>query len=110
MKLREKQSKFVVYVVLLIQYAHAKGYEITFGDAHRSKEEATRLGFPNSLHTKRLAIDLNLFKDGVYLRKSQEYKELGEFWESLSGEGITCSWGGRFNDGNHFSFKHGRIR
>ena len=109
MRLRQKQSMFVTYVVLLIQYAHARGYELTFGDAHRSLEEATRLGFPESNHTRKLAIDLNLFKDGKYLSSTDAHRELGEFWESLSGNGIICVWGGRFNDGNHYSFKYGKF-
>lgn len=56
---------------------------------------------PNSLHYIGLAIDLNLFKNGEYLKDTNDHKELGEFWESLGG-----SWGGRFNDGNHYSLEH----
>jgi len=80
-------------VALLILVADAKGYELTFGDAwaktgHKSK----------SYHYTRLAIDLNLFKDGVYLTQTEDHKELGEFWESIGG-----TWGGRWKDGNHYS-------
>lgn len=110
MTLRQKQSLFVRYVALLIQYAHNRGYELTFGDAARSKEEATRLGFPNSNHVRRLAIDLNLFKNGKYLKTNDDHKELGLFWESLSGNSIICIWGGRFGDGNHYSFQHGSVK
>ena len=104
MTLRQKQELFAKLLVQLISHAHVKGYGITFGDFHRSQEEATRLGFPNSLHTQRLAADLNLFKNGRYLRSTEAHRELGEYWESLH---ELCRWGGRFQDGNHYSLTHG---
>ena len=36
-------------------------------------------------------------------RDLRVHGEVGEFWESLGG-----SWGGQFNDGNHYSIEHGR--
>jgi hypothetical protein len=112
MTLRQKQSTFVKLVALLILQADAFGYELTFGEAYRSPEEAKRLaklgkGIINSLHTSRLAIDFNLFENGKYLTKSEDYKKLGDFWESLSGDNFTCHWGGHFGDGNHFSIGYG---
>lgn len=94
MTLRQKQSRFVRMVVLLIIYAHDKGFELTFGDAY-----ATTGHKKNSKHYVRLAIDLNLFKDGIYLTQTEDHKELGEFWELIGG-----TWGGRFKnpDGNHY--------
>lgn len=106
MTLREKQSIFVKLIADLINKGSNLGYEFTFGDAHRSIEEATRLGKKNSLHTKRLAIDLNLFIDGKYKKDTQDYQRLGEIWESYSTSEYTCYWGGRFSDGNHFSIGH----
>lgn len=112
MTLRQKQSEFVKLVALLIKETTKRGYELTFGEAYRSKEEALRLsklglGIKNSLHTQRLAIDFNLFKNGVYLTKTEDYKELGEWWEKQSSTEFECIWGGRFKDGNHFSIAHG---
>ena len=94
MTLREQQSLFVKKVALLILYAYDQGYELTFSDAYAKTGHK-----PNSFHYKRLAIDLNLFKDGDYLRETEDHKPLGEFWES-----IGCSWGGRWSDGNHYSW------
>ena len=99
MSLRAKQSKFVRMVGLLIDYAHMRGYELTFGDAYR--DPRTPYGHPRSLHKSRLAIDLNVFKAGEYLGDGGEYDDLGEFWEGIGG-----SWGGRFGDDNHFSLSH----
>jgi len=98
MSLREKQSKFVHMVSLLIAFAYQNGYELTFGDAWARSGHKR-----HSLHYDRLAIDLNLFRDGKYLIKTEDHWKLGEFWEFLGG-----SWGGRFDDGNHYSLEHDR--
>jgi len=99
MTLREKQSKFAKMVALLILYAYERGYELTFGDAWSQPEYNAHR--PRSLHYSRLAIDLNLFKDGKWLDKTKDHTFLGEFWESIGG-----AWGGRFEDGNHYSLEH----
>lgn len=93
---REKQSKFAGMVGQLIQFAYAHGYELTLGDAWARSGH-----MKNSLHYIKLAIDLNVFKDGVYLKEGEAFSDLGEYWESIGG-----SWGGRFDDGNHFSLEH----
>lgn len=79
-------------VPLLILYAYELGYEITFGDAWAKNGHKT-----NSKHYIRLAIDLNLFKDGKYLESTEAHEPLGKFWESIGG-----IWGGHFEDGNHY--------
>lgn len=107
MTMREKQWALVIMSANLINYAGKLGYELTFGDAYRDPRVHGALGekksysAASSLHKQRLAVDFNLFKDGVYLTKTEDYKFLGEYWESMGG----C-WGGRFNDGNHFSIEH----
>lgn len=78
---------------LLIFYAYELGYELSFGDAWAQSGHRE-----NSFHYKRLAIDLNLFKNGAYLTKTSDHEPLGVFWESIGG-----TWGGRWNDGNHYS-------
>ena len=114
MRLGKKQEVFSKAIALLMQYAFFKGYEVRIGEIERSKEEATRKGFPNSNHTRRIAGDIHLFKDGKYLSKTSDHRELGEFWESLTGEyygtKLTFAWGGRFKDGNHYSIQHGRVK
>jgi hypothetical protein len=103
--LRQKQSRFARMTAQLINHATILGYEITFAHAYRSQDEAKRLGFSKSLHCQRLAIDLNLFKNGRYLTSTKAHTPLGEYWESIGG-----SWGGRFNDGNHYSLEHRGIK
>ena len=96
MTLRQKQSKFARMVADLILFAYTNGYELTFGDAWAKTGHMV-----NSLHYVRLAIDLNLFRDGKYLTSTEDHRPLGEYWESIGG-----AWGGRFGDGNHYSLEH----
>lgn len=103
MDLGAKQRLFVRMVANLIVWAYDHGYELTFGDAYR--DPRVPYGHPNSCHRKRLAVDLNLFKDGVYLDKTEDHQPLGEYWESIGG-----TWGGRFQDGNHYSLEHDGMR
>ena len=58
-------------------------------------------GAARSQHKRRLAIDLLLFKDGKYLTDTKDYAPLGLWWEQQGG-----AWGGRFEDGNHFSLAY----
>ena len=94
MKLGDQQREFSLKIAQLICWAYEQGYEITVGDfwAHDRHREG-------SFHYKRLAADLNLFKDGVYLTETGDHLPLGEKWEDMGG-----TWGGRFNDGNHYSW------
>jgi len=100
MTLSEKQREFTFMIGLLIQRAYDTGYELTFGDAYAKTGHRT-----GSLHYDRLAVDFNLFKDGKYLTETADHLPLGEFWEQIGG-----TWGGRFNDGNHYSLEHGGMK
>ena len=98
MTLRQKQSKFARLVPRLIDFAYEQGYEITLGDALAHDGH-----IDGSFHYKKLAIDLNLFRDGRYLTSTKSHEPLGIYWESLDPE---CTWGGRFHnkDGGHYSY------
>ena len=105
-----KQQRFTLMVAKLIQHIYAEGYTATFGDAYRDPrvhgahgtKKTGSYSAPGSVHKLRLAVDLQLFKDGKYLTASEDYTFAGLYWESIGG-----TWGGRFNDGNHFSIEHG---
>lgn len=113
--LGQRQRRFLPLVAKLIDFAYAQGYELTEGEGYRTPEQAALnaqhgSGIANSLHTLRLAVDLQLFKDGNYLTDSEAYRPLGEFWKTLDPD---CAWGGDFKtrpDGNHFSLSWGGIR
>lgn len=107
MTLREDQVAFVWALAQLITEAHRLGYELTLGEAERPAWVAAIYavqgkGIRNSFHTKRLAIDLNVFRNGVYLTGADDYRDLGAYWVFLGG-----TWGGNFTrqDANHFSWK-----
>lgn len=114
MTLGEQQRLFPPLVAKLIQFAYEQGYELTFSEAYRTPQQAAfnakvGSGISNSLHIKRLAIDLNLFKDGDYLTDSEAYRELGDYWKTLHPD---AAWGGDFSkpDGNHFSLAWQGVR
>lgn len=105
--LGQKQRRFVRMVADLILFAYRSGYELSFAEAYRPPDVAELYarqgrGIRNSLHCERLAIDLNLFRDGQYLDSTEAHRPLGEYWESIGG-----TWGGRFQDGGHYSLAHG---
>lgn len=113
LNLRQKQSLFAYLMAKLILHAFSIGYEVTMGEAWRSEAEALRLagtgaGQKRSLHIDRLAVDLNLFKKGIWLTRSEDHKLLGAYWKTLH---PLCRWGGDFKpptrpDGNHYSIEH----
>jgi hypothetical protein len=113
MSLRKKQSEFAKLVPRLIDKAYELGFEITLGDAFRDSRVHGDLGVrksyshPNSAHKVRLAIDFNLFKDGEFLEGTESFRPIGEWWETQHPD---ARWGGRFNDGNHFSFEHAGVK
>jgi hypothetical protein len=98
MSLRKQQTEFMRMVPRLIDKAFELGYEVTGGDLYR--DQRCPYGSKSSAHRVRLAIDLNLFRDGVYLTDTTDHRPLGEWWESQGG-----IWGGRFEDGNHYEWR-----
>jgi hypothetical protein len=112
MSLGMKQRLLTKLLPRLLDKAHELGFEVTLGDAYRDPRAFGVLGVKKnyghafSNHKLRLAIDLNLFRDGVYLTRTEDHKPLGEFWERLH---PLCSWGGRFGtaDGNHYEIREG---
>ena len=114
MTLGEKQRRFTELVGRLILWAYDNGYELTFSEAYRTPEQAALnakkgSGVSNSLHTQRLAIDLNLFVNGEYKTDTESHKPLGDYWKSLDPE---ARWGGDFTkpDGNHYSLEHNGVK
>ena len=107
MSLGNKQRDFTLMIATLILWAYENGYEATLGDAYRDPRvfgkvgEKKGYGQKSSCHKMRLALDINLFKNGKFLTETEDHKELGEQWEIMGG-----TWGGRFNDGNHYSLSY----
>ena len=109
MSLGSTQREFTLDVAKLIQHIYASGFECTFGDAYRSPKahggqgEKGPYGRATSAHKQRLAVDLNLFKDGKYLTSTEDHRPFGEYWLVMRPQN---RWGGNFTpkkDGNHYS-------
>ena len=105
MKLSEQQQLHSLRVGLLLLYLPVlsantgKKYTVAIADAQsapKNKPQHKR----GSFHFKKLAIDFDLFIDGVYQRSTEAHRPLGEFWILIGG-----TWGGNFPkpDGNHYS-------
>ena len=113
MTLGEKQRQFAKLVGQLIGQAYEMGYEVSLGDAYRDPRVHGHMGdkrsysHASSAHKVRLAIDLNLFKDGRFLTETDDHRPLGEWWEQ---QHELARWGGRFRDGNHYSFEHNGVK
>lgn len=109
--LLQRQFEFMRMVPRLVDKAHELGFQVTLGDGYRDPRVFgamdTRIGYgeSRSAHKQRLAVDLNLFKDGVFLPGTADHAPLGEFWESIGG-----TWGGRWRDGNHYSLDFGGVK
>ena len=92
------QALFAQKIARLILYIESEGYHVTFGDASAYKADGRHTSF--SKHYERLAIDLNLFDaEWNWMQETSDHTKFGEYWESLGG-----TWGGRFRDGNHYSW------
>lgn len=105
MSLQRLQSEFAICVARLILRADQLGYQVTFGDAYR--DPRVTYGHPNSVHRKRLAVDLNLFKNGKYLTATEDHAILGQWWKA---QHPLARWGGDFEDGNHYSFEYEGVK
>jgi D-alanyl-D-alanine carboxypeptidase len=113
--LGEKQELFAECLGKLLVYAAWRGYRVRMGECYRPPETAALYeqqgrGIANSLHSQKLAADLNVFRGGQWLKASEDLAELGAFWKRLH---PLCCWGGDFAtrpDGNHFSVTYGGVR
>ena len=112
MTLLEKQFLFSRSLAALLMRAREINLDVTIGEVWRPPFTATHMastgaGISNSLHCMRLAVDINIFRNGTWLTSNTDFASLGEFWKSLN---PLCSWGGDFGDGNHFSVTHNGVR
>lgn len=101
------QEEFAQSAARLIQKAEEFGYDVTLGPAFREPEQAAidaaaGTGIQRSLHCERLAIDLNFFIKGQWVKDGEQLRDIGTWWKEL---GPSYRWGGDFkrSDGNHFS-------
>lgn len=100
MILQKKQSVFTFNIHLLIEFAFKQGFELTFGEVFRTIEQQTiyfntgRSKTMDSRHIQRLAVDFNIFKDGILINDPKIIQPLGDFWITLNTDNV---WGGDWN-------------
>lgn len=114
MTLSDEQFEFGKDLALLVLYISAIGQKCTIGEVQRTEAqqklyvEAGKSWTMNSKHLKKLAADLNIWIDGVYIgalpaSKAAELAEpIGAYWESLR---PANTWGGRWS-GRHKDVPH----
>ena len=94
----EKRELFTFSLSMLLLYMRGQGYR------PRVKYVTRGNNWGDSLHPWGLAADIDLFdKDGQYLELTEDHAQFGAVWESLH---PLNSWGGHFDDGNHYSVQH----
>ncbi len=113
MILGKKQELFAENFGKLILWVYKKGYALRLGEVHRpavtaAHYAATGRGIKNSAHTRKLAADIFLVKNGQVTWDTNDYTELGVYWKSLH---PLNRHGGDFKnrDSVHFSMLHGGV-
>jgi hypothetical protein len=99
--LGDKQRQFTLILAKLILYAYSRGYELTLGEGYVDDGKGH---MPGSVHYVRIAQDLNLFKNKVWLDKGPEceagFAMLHDYWDSIGGSKRIDK------DMNHFSLEY----
>ena len=109
MTLREARVAFSRCIAEMILVAHDLGYEMALAEGmdRLTEHDPTSDHMPGSLHEIGLAQDIDLYKNGLWLSKTEDHTPFGEWWEAKGVlDGLPLAWGGRFKrpDGNHYSF------
>jgi len=104
MGLKQARIAFTGFLAQLIQRMRDAGYQPAFAEGmdRITPRDLTTDHMKGSLHEIGLAQDIDLYDAvGNYLSLTEDHLEFGVFWESLDN---NCKWGGRFSDGNHYSY------
>ena len=97
MTLGQNQEKFTEDLAKLLNYLIKNNYQIRIGEVERTQAQQQiyikegKSKTLNSMHLKRCAADLHIFKDNEWLQSKQELQEIGDYWEGLD---INNKWGG----------------
>ncbi len=109
MSLTDRQVLHTSRMGKLICFAGAKGIQVKVVEWNRlleTQQEYVAKGVSKTLNSKHLencATDLYIIVNGAPTEDMEQYRALGEYWESVGGR-----WGGRFHDAAAWLAKHGR--
>ena len=113
MSLNEKQARFTSKIAQLIVWANDNGIYLIGSELFRTPEQAEinaakGVGIKNSVHRKKLALDMYVYKGGKILWSGPEYKQVADKWKTMDPD---ARWGGDFRrrDVYHYSFIHGGV-
>jgi len=99
--MNKKQFEFSIMLAQLIVFIYAMGYTCSIGDTWAKKGEG-RKHSKTSKHYDRLASDINLFKDSIYLTAKEDHAQFGAYWKALGGV-----WGGDWKSADANHYQHG---
>lgn len=109
MKLSKARVLFTESIVRLILFMISRGERPAFDEGldRITVKDPTSDHMKKSLHIIGLAQDIVLYReDGSVKDKTEDHTPYGEWWESYGKSiGLPLRWGGRFKDGNHYSFE-----
>ena len=114
MTLNAKQVEFTRTIAYFLVWCAENDYEVIGAELYRTQEQADWYasqdrGIANSVHTKKLALDIFRYVNGRISWKNEDYEEMGEKWKSMH---PLARWGGDFRrkDSVHFSFEHNGVK
>lgn len=99
MNLLERRMIFTNNICKLVTFITNQCIGVTIGECYRTQEQAEiyakqGVGIKDSQHCKGLAVDINLFCNGEYLKDVKDYKIAGQYWEYLHNNN---RWGGNWD-------------
>lgn len=113
MTLSSARCRFSYYVAHLLLEMFKEGYWACFDEVTErlTERDPTSDHMKGSVHHQGLAADINLYtrtEDGSleYQSTTEAHRRFGEMWEEWGeSAGHPLRWGGRFGDGNHYSWE-----
>ena len=113
MRLSEARCLFSYYLSNLLLEMFKAGYWACFDEVTErlTTRDPTSDHMAGSVHHLGLGGDVNLYSRGedgslTYLDTTEAHRMFGEIWEAWAeATSYPLRWGGRFGDGNHYSWE-----
>ncbi|MCX3264930.1 M15 family metallopeptidase domain-containing protein [Pedobacter agri] len=107
--LNKLQFTFTRNLNKLLTVCFSSGFEVTMGEVFRTELQQQvyfklcKTKTLDSYHLKRLAVDLHLFKDNIFLSENSAYEFLAEYWGKLDPRNFAGYYWGW--DAMHFEMR-----